>query len=299
MNKTLLFEQMITMRRFPTDAPKILELIKKDRLSRAVKAKQLRNFLLPVAVAFVGGAIGETVTGFTPPVGYELLVVGVTTNAGRSSLVIRPNVTAQADWSETPVLSQAVAGFPNFSASLTNIGFQDVQDLPVPFVLGANEQLAVDFVSRTAAAAASQTIVFHCLQVLAETDVHSQFQPAEQVLMEREVKEHAIPRNVYLRMDIAANVGRTRITDVPLLVLGATMNYVDDTTSTVKLNSSNDNYSFSEGQVPAWAMAGQITNRITTFLHFQRPHYLPRGSRLRGDFANANALSMFFKCQTL
>lgn len=296
MNKTLLFEQMITMRRYPNDAPKILDVIKKDRLARVVKARSLRNFLLPVETTYAGGAIGETKTAFTPPVGYELLVVGVTSNAGRSDVTIRPNVTAQSDWSDVPVLSQAIAGFPDSTAAVINVGYQDVQDLPVPFVLGNNEQLAVDFVNRTNGAA-TQTIVFHCLQVIPDNDIRSRFQEGELALIQSELG-NPLPRTAYLRLDIAANLGQTRVTDVPLLVLGAAMNYGDDTTGTGKVNSSFDNYAFSKNKVPVWALAGQLTSRVSTFIHYERPHYLPRGSQLSGEFANCNGLSIVFKCQT-
>jgi hypothetical protein len=296
MNKTLLFEQMIAMRRYPKDAPKILERIRNERWARIVRAHAVRNFLLPVEITFAG-IVGEVKTAFTPAVGYELLVLGATARAGVSDLTVRPNATAQADWSDVPIMAQAIAGFPNFAAAVPNIGQQDVLDFPVPFVLGANEQLAVDFVNRTATGV-TQKLVFHCLQVLPETNISAQFRTNDRLMIEEEIANNSLPRMIYLRIDVAANKGKTRVTDVPLLVLGASMNYGDDTTALVKLTTSYDNYAFSEDQVPAWSMAAQIQSRVSTFLHFQRPHYLPRGAALSGEFLNANGLQMIFKCQT-
>lgn len=321
-NQSDLFWLLISAARHPAlvPDPALLKKYADTRLARAIKALRSKNIFLYTEGTRTSVNLNDVTTIYTQPAGTRLLVVGYTDNlrygvTQQSTVLGGPDVvfpqTHQirvvgnegVEFSDDFMMAQSGAsGQPRFTSVF----------LPVPFILEANEQIAVTLGYDTAMSAPAQipdqAFIFFAVKVkdrLTSDDMDA----IEEI--KTYIANHNYQRGVFLNCvspnteDIefdAAGVGglaecQTRPASGPLLITGIGTTLL---ASTILITDTANGHSFSLNQPMQSSALNMFDNADPTqpagnpegaaiWEHYQQlaiPHLLRPGAALHATIVN-------------
>lgn len=321
-NQSELFNLLISAAERPgyTPDPDLLAKYRKNRLQAVIKAAKTRNLFIYTEGTRPNVELNSGITIYTQPVGFRLMLIGYSDNFryGRIS-----NASGSTDkiWPQTHrvrIVSKAnprtlvedlvpaqagVSGQPRFTSPI----------LPVPEILEANEQIAIDLGYDTAANAPTavepQAFVFFTLRVKDKLTQQDEEMIAD---CKRAILANDFQKGQYLNcvslgqqsvnFTSAAAGGtascETRTITAPMLITGILTNLV---ASKVKITDTKDGSSFSLEkfiQVSALNMPDYEDQGATDLaapasapiysncFQLPMPHLLRNGSSLHADIVN-------------
>lgn len=305
----------------------LLRQYKESRIRKAIKAVRTKNIFLFTEGTRTSVNLNDITTIYTQPAGVRLMVVGYSDNlryggtmqpdaALAASKVIFPQMhrvrvignAGKALCEDLCPAQAGVSGQPRYTSTL----------LPAPFILEANEQIAVDLGYDTAMSAPAvipaQAFIFFCVKIkdqLTSEDLNA----IEDIKIY--VANHNYQRGIFLNCFTLAGTSATddiefstaiaggvascdtRPANRPLLITGVGTTLL---ASTILITDTYDGHSFSLNRAMRSSALNMVDNSDVTgsieagvpdgapiwasYFEFPSPHLLRSGAQLHCDVVN-------------